>query len=90
MSRAALLSCTALALLFSVGAAHAQQGNLPTPVQKLPAYPPVAGPVYPPVAGPVVGPEYGYPAPRYYETQPSGYYGYPPRPPAPVGPGYYN
>lgn len=51
-----------------------------------PAYPPVAGPVYPPV----VGPEYGYPAPRYYETQPSGYYGYPPRPPAPVGPGYYN
>ena len=41
MSRAALLCCTALAL-FSVGAAHAQQGNLPTPVQKLPAYPPVA------------------------------------------------
>jgi hypothetical protein len=41
MSRAALLRCT-LALLFSVGAAHAQQGNLPTPVQKLPAYPPVA------------------------------------------------
>jgi hypothetical protein len=41
MSRAALLCCTALALLFSVGAAHAQQGNLPTPVQKLPAYPPV-------------------------------------------------
>ena len=40
MSRAALLCCTALAL-FSVGAAHAQQGNLPTPVQKLPAYPPV-------------------------------------------------
>src|SRR5438445_11199380 len=41
MSRAALLGCTALALLFSVGAAHAQQGNLPTPVQKLPAHPPV-------------------------------------------------
>ncbi len=41
MSRAALLGCT-LALLFSVGAGHAQQGNLPTPVQKLPAYPPVA------------------------------------------------
>ena len=41
MSRSALLCCTALAL-FSVGAAHAQQGNLPTPVQKLPAYPPVA------------------------------------------------
>ena len=42
MSRVALLCCIALALLFSVGAAHAQQGNLPTPVQKLPAYPPVA------------------------------------------------
>jgi hypothetical protein len=42
MSRAVLLCCTTLALLFSVGAAHAQQGNLPTPVQKLPAYPPVA------------------------------------------------
>jgi hypothetical protein len=28
--------------LFSVGAAHAQQGKLPTPVKKLPAYPPVA------------------------------------------------
>jgi hypothetical protein len=41
MSRAVLLCCTALALLFSVGAAHAQQGNLPTPVQKLPSYPPV-------------------------------------------------
>ena len=41
MSRAAPLYCTAVAL-FSVGAAYAQQGKLPTPVQKLPAYPPVA------------------------------------------------
>jgi len=49
-----------------------------------------AGPMYPPVEGPVVAPEYGYPAPRYYEPQPSGYYAHPPRPPAPVGPGYYN
>jgi hypothetical protein len=46
-------------------------------------------PMYPSVAGPVP-PEYGYPAPRYYQPQPSGYYAYPPRPPAPVGPGYYN
>lgn len=50
------------------------------------------GPVYPSAEGPVVGPEYGYPAPRYryYEPQRSGYDPYPPRPPAPVGPGYYN
>jgi hypothetical protein len=48
------------------------------------------GPMYPSVAGPVPPPEYGYPGPRYYEPQPSGYYAYPPRPPAPVGPGYYN
>jgi len=47
------------------------------------------GAAYPPEA-PVAGPGYGYPAPRYYETQPSEYYAYPPRPPAPVGPGYYN
>jgi hypothetical protein len=40
--RRALWCCTALALLLSGSAAHAQQGNLPTPVQKLPAYPPVA------------------------------------------------
>lgn len=40
--------------------------------------------------GPAVAPEYGYPAPGYYEPQPSGYYPYPPRPPAPIGPGYYN
>jgi hypothetical protein len=48
------------------------------------------GPVYPSAEGPVVAPEYGYPAPRYYGPQPSGYDAYPPRPPAPVGPGYYN
>jgi hypothetical protein len=49
------------------------------------------GPVYPSAEGPpVVAPEYGYQAPRYYGPQPSGYYGYPPRPPAPIGPGYYN
>ena len=42
MSCAALLCCTALVLVLSAGAAHAQQGNLPKPVQKLPAYPPVA------------------------------------------------
>jgi hypothetical protein len=49
-----------------------------------------AAPMYPPVAGPVVAPEYGYPAPRYDEPEPSGYDGYPPRPPVPVGPRYYN
>ncbi len=50
------------------------------------------GSVYPSEEGPVVAPQYGYgyPAPRYYEPQPSGYDPYPPRPPAPVGPGYYN
>jgi hypothetical protein len=48
------------------------------------------GGIYPPVEAPVVGPGYGYPAPRYYGPQPSGYYAYPPRPPAPVGPGYYD
>lgn len=50
------------------------------------------GPVYPSAEGPVGAPEYGYPAPRYryYEPQPSGYDPYAPRPPAPVGPGYYN
>jgi hypothetical protein len=47
------------------------------------------GGMYPPEA-PVVAPGYGYPAPRYYEPRPSGYYAYPPRPPASVGPGYYN
>ena len=46
------------------------------------------GPVYPPVAGPVVVPNYGYPGPRYFAPQPSGYYGYPPRPPVPIGLGY--
>ena len=45
------------------------------------------GAAYPPVEAPVVAPRYGYPAPRYFEPQPSGYYAYPPRPPAPVGPG---
>jgi hypothetical protein len=45
---------------------------------------------YPPVEAPVVAPGYGYPPPRYYEPQPSGYYPYAPRPPAPIGPGYYN
>jgi hypothetical protein len=51
------------------------------------------GPVYPSAEGPVVAPEYGYPAPRYYGPQPSGYsgyYAYPPRPPAPIGPAYYD
>ena len=48
------------------------------------------GPMGPPVAGPLPPPGYGYPARRYYEPQPSGFYGYPPRPPALVGPGYYN
>ena len=41
MSRAALLCCTALTLSLGAGVAHAQQGNLPRPVQKPPAYPPV-------------------------------------------------
>jgi hypothetical protein len=41
MSRAALICCSALALVLSPGIAHAQQGNLPRPVQKLPTYPPV-------------------------------------------------
>jgi hypothetical protein len=36
-----MLRCAALVLVLSAGAAHAQQGNLPKPVQKLPAYPPV-------------------------------------------------
>jgi hypothetical protein len=48
------------------------------------------GPVYPSAEGPVVAPDYGYPAPRYYAPRPSGYDAYPPRPPAPIGPGYYN
>ncbi len=48
------------------------------------------GAVYPPVEAPVVAPGYGYPAPRSYEALPSGYDVYPPRPPAPVGSGYYN
>jgi hypothetical protein len=47
------------------------------------------GAAYPPQA-PVVAPGYGYPAPRYYAPQPSGYAAYPPRPPGPVSPGYYN
>jgi hypothetical protein len=47
------------------------------------------GPVYP-APGPTVVPEgYGYPPPRYYEPSPPGYHSYP-RPPAPIGPGYYN
>jgi hypothetical protein len=48
------------------------------------------GPMYPSVVGPMPSQEYGYPEPRYYEPQPSGYDVYAPRPPAPVGPGYYN
>lgn len=48
------------------------------------------GGIYPPIEAPVIAPGYGYPEPRYYEPQPSGYYAYPPRPPAPVGPGYYD
>jgi hypothetical protein len=47
------------------------------------------GAMYPPQA-PVVAPGYGYPAPQYFEPQPSEYYAYPPpRPPAPIGPGYH-
>ena len=53
-----------------------------------PVYPPVAGPVVVPPVGPVVVPNYGYPGPRYFAPQPSGYYGYPPRPPVPIGLGY--
>ncbi len=48
------------------------------------------GPVYAPAEGPVVAPEYGYPPSPYYAPQPSGYDPYAPRPPAPIGPGYYN
>ena len=48
------------------------------------------GPVYPSAEGPVAAPEYGYTAPRYYGPQPSGYDPYPLRPPAPIGPRYYN
>jgi hypothetical protein len=44
------------------------------------------GPVYQSV-NPAVAPDYGYPPPRYYEPSPSGYYA--PRPPAPIGSGYY-
>lgn len=47
------------------------------------------GPVY---SGPnwsIAPQEYGYPSRRYYEPAPSHYYSYP-RPPAPVGPTYYN
>jgi hypothetical protein len=33
--------------------------------------------------------DYGYAPPRYYGPVPSGYDPYP-RPPAPIGPGYYN
>jgi hypothetical protein len=35
-------------------------------------------------------PQYGYPPQRYYEPVPSGYDPYAPRPPALVGPRYYN
>jgi hypothetical protein len=45
------------------------------------------GAAYPPQA-PVVAPGYGYPGPRYYAPQPSGYDAYPPRPPGPIWPGY--
>ena len=47
------------------------------------------GPVY---SGPnwsVAPQEYGYAPQRYYEPAPSHYYSYP-RPPAPIGPAYYN
>jgi hypothetical protein len=47
------------------------------------------GPVYVSPNPAATPPEYGYPPPRYYEPSPSGYDPYP-RPPAPIGPGYYN
>jgi len=63
-----------------------------------PVYPALSGTVvpeygYPPpprYVEPVPSGYYGGypPAPRYVEPAPSGYYGYP-RPPAPIGTGYY-
>ena len=47
------------------------------------------GPVYPGPNWSVAPQEYGYPSRRYYEPAPSYYYSYP-RPPAPIGPTYYN
>ena len=46
------------------------------------------GAVYPSVNGTAAPPNYGYRRP-YYEPSPSNYDAYP-RPPAPIGPGYYN
>ena len=48
------------------------------------------GPMVGPGPGPVGGSGYGYPGPNYVAPQPSDYYPYPPRPPAPIGPGYYS
>jgi hypothetical protein len=47
------------------------------------------GPVYLGPNSSVAPQEYGYPSRRYYEPAPSYYYSYP-RPPAPIGPTYYN
>ena len=47
------------------------------------------GPVYSAPNWSVAPQEYGYQPRRYYEPGPSHYYSYP-RPPAPVGPAYYN
>jgi hypothetical protein len=47
------------------------------------------GPVYPYQSETAAPQEYGYPPPRYYQPSPSGYEPYA-RPPAGVGPGYYN
>jgi hypothetical protein len=55
-----------------------------------PVYPSAEAPVYPSAEGPMVAPQYGYPAPRYFAPQPSGYDAYPPRPPVPIGPRYYD
>jgi hypothetical protein len=47
------------------------------------------GPIYPGPSWSAAPQEYGYPRRRYFEPYSSGYYS-PPRPPAPIGPMYYN
>jgi len=47
------------------------------------------GPIYPSINGTAVPQEYGYRPERYYEPSPSRYDSYP-RPPAPIGQGYYD
>ena len=47
------------------------------------------GPVYPSLNGTAVPSDYRYAPRRYYEPSPWGYDSYP-RPPAPIGPFYYN